>query len=120
MRYEKINSTNSEYVEKIKTAIIAGEKINPIVVVEESEIAITGSHRIQAYHELEMDDEMPIVEISEEDFEATKQVYGDKFGHYYFSEMSEMNDFCEMLMEITLSEEVKKALEDQLESTMVL
>jgi len=31
-----------------------------------------------------------------------------------------MNDFCEMLMEITLSEEVKKALEDQLESTMVL
>ena len=120
MRYEKINSTNSDYVEKIKSAILAGEKITPVVVVENSEIAITGSHRIQAYHELEMDEDMPIVEVSEEEFEATKHAYGDKFGHYYFSEMSEMNEFCEMLMEITASEDVKKALDYQLESTMDL
>jgi hypothetical protein len=95
-------------------AILAGESITPIVVVEDSDIAITGSHRIQAYHELGMDEEMGTVEISEEDFEAAKQAYGERFGHYYFSEMTEMKEFCGMLFNLTSSDDVRSALEGQI------
>jgi hypothetical protein len=116
MRFSKLNRTEKEKVEAIKSAILAGETMTAVVAHEDDETAITGSHRIQAYHELGMDDEMPVVYISDEDFQKAINAYSEKYNFgevVYFSEISEMNQFCEVLFDIVEDEEVKTELEDQ-------
>lgn len=119
--YQKIHSVDSE--EKVQAIISAynnDESINPIVCVEGSDewngdfVAVTGTHRIEAFERMGIPEETPVVFISEEEHEKAIAKYAEfRCKDAYWSEVDDVNEYIEFLYDITESEEVKKAIEDQ-------
>jgi len=113
--YEPLHDYEDEAkIDLIMAAIMNGEEITPIVIVEDSEISLTGVHRLEAFNRVSKIDgyediEIPVVEITEEEFRSAIEAEN----YEYFSEVHDMNNFCKSLYNITENDEVKKALADQ-------
>jgi len=108
---------DEEKLNSMIDAIISGTDIPQIVVLNDT--AFTGSHRIAAYlaveeminnGEINIDvTEIPHIEIEDADYCTAMKNMDLEPG----DDISDYNDFCKSLYEITDNDDVKAALEDQ-------
>lgn len=96
--------------ESMIAALKMGQKLPPVVVVEGSPYALTGSHRLAAWKALGM--EPDVVEVSQEDYaKACLDLWGEV---KTWEEIYDFDEFCEALYRVTGDPDVRLALSEQM------
>lgn len=108
--YRPPHEANDESkVRDLIDAYRSGAKMNPIVVIYETE-AITGSHRIEALRRIErsgerVDWDEHVEHVADEEWSEVME--------YYAGEWVDHECLCSRLYDITADDGVRSALEDQ-------